>query len=283
MSFIKKAIEKHKADYKVSISPQPVINGKKSVAPDNQNAIHTFKQPFIEIDTEKLAYNGITLLDNKNKVLTEEIRNIKRSILKKAFHDNEHNNNVIMITSALPGEGKTFISTNLALSIAMELDRSVLLIDADVLRGGIIDILGIERNIGLTDYLMDKSLNIATIINKTNIPKLSFISPGTKSTNTAELFASDRMRKLIDHLAERYDDRVIILDTPPLLATSDASFLANISDQIIVIVDSETTTEQRLNEALSQLDNLASVSLLLNKRHIPAMVEGYYSYGQDKD
>jgi len=283
MSFIKKAIDKHKADYKVSISPQSIINEQKSVTPDNQNAIHTFKQPFIEIDTERLAYNGITLLDNKNKILTEEIRNIKRSILKKAFHGNGQNNNVIMITSALPGEGKTFISTNLALSIAKELDRSVLLIDADVLRGGIIDILGVERSIGLTDYLMDKSLNIATIINKTNIPKLSFVSPGTKSTNTAELFASDGMRKLVEHLAERYEDRVIILDTPPLLATSDASFLATIADQIVVIVDSETTTEQQLNEALGQLDDLTKVSLLLNKRHIPAMVEGYYSYGQDKD
>lgn len=283
MSFIKKAIDKHKADYKVSISPHSVIDGQESVVPDSQEAIHTFKQPFINIDNEKLSYNGITLLDGKNKVLTEEIRNIKRSILKKAFSGNEKNNNVIMITSALPGEGKTFISTNLALSVAMELDRSVLLIDADVLRGGLIDILGIERSIGLTDYLMDKALNIATIINKTNIPKLSFISPGTICTNTAELFASDGMRKLVDHLAKRYDDRVIIIDTPPLLATSDASFLANIADQIIVIVDSETTTEQRLNEALSQLDDLNAVSLLLNKRHIPAMVEGYYSYGQVSD
>jgi len=284
MSFIKKALDKQKADYIKTISSNAVKDdNEKSVALDIQTAVHAIRQPSIEINFEKLAYNGITLLDGKNKVLSEEIRNIKRQILKKAYGGDEKNKNVIMVTSALPGEGKTFISTSLAISIAMELDRSVLLIDADILRGGLIDILGLERSIGMTDFLADDSLNVETILNKTNIPKLSFISPGTKSTNTAELFASDKMKKLIDHLANRYEDRLIILDTPPLLATSDASFLANKADQIIVIVDSETTTEQRLNEALGHLDDLTAVSLLLNKRHIPAMVEGYYSYGQVSD
>lgn len=284
MSFIKKALDKQKADFIKTVSSNAVKDdNEKSVSPDIQTAFHAIKQPSIEINFDKLTNNGITLLDGQNKVLSEEIRNIKRQILKKAYGGDEKNKNVIMVTSALPGEGKTFISTSLAISVAMELDRSVLLIDADILRGGLIDILGLERSIGLTDFLADDSLNIETILNKTNIPKLSFISPGIKSTNTAELFASDKMKKLIDHLANRYEDRLIILDTPPLLATSDASFLANKADQIIVIVDSETTTEQRLNEALGHLDDLTAVSLLLNKRHIPAMVEGYYSYGQVSD
>jgi protein-tyrosine kinase len=284
MTFIKKALDKHKEDNIANISPRSVKDEEQGcLVQDNEKTIHSLNQSFIEIDIDKLTDNGITLVDGKNKILTEEIRNIKRILLKKAFEQKERIRNVIMVTSAIPGEGKTFISTSLALSVAMELDHSVLLIDADVIRGGLIDMMGLERSVGLTDYLIDNSLDVATVLNKTNIPKLNFISPGTKTTNTAELFASDKMKKLIDHLAKRYDDRLIILDTPPLLATSDASYLANLADQIIVIVDSETTTEQRLNEALSQFDDLSAVSLLLNKRRIPAMVEGYYSYGQDTD
>jgi protein-tyrosine kinase len=289
MSFIKKAVERHKAEVEAEADIHVDIGTKSENAVVEESLkTSTTKiadKRIINIDIEKLANLGMLVPNTTNRVLAEEMRIVKRTILKDAFPEKNsvRNNNIVVVTSSLPGEGKTFVSTNLALSVAMELDRSVLLIDADVIRGGLIEYLGLERSPGLTDMLQDRSMRVEEILCKTNINGLNLIAPGTKCPNTAELFSSSGMKRLIQELAARYDDRLIVIDSPPLLATSDAMYLASIADQVIFVVDSESTVEQRVSDALSQLDDQKAVKLLLNKRHLPAMVESYYSYDQDTD
>jgi protein-tyrosine kinase len=288
MSFIKKAVERHKSEMEAGSNSINHQVNNEAIIFDEEKKQQTYlaqEKRTIELDIDKLGKLGMLVPNGTNRILAEEMRVIKRAILRDAFPDDSAtgNKNIVVVTSALPGEGKTFISTNLALSVAMELDRSVLLIDADVIRGGLIEYLNLDRAPGLTDKLQDKSYNTENILCKTNIETLSLIPPGKKSSNTAELFASTGMKKLIHELANRYDDRLIILDSPPLLATSDAMYLANLADQVLVVVDSESTIEQRVSEALSQLDNINAVKLLLNKRHMPALMESYYSYDQDTD
>lgn len=125
------------------------------------------------------------------------------------------NGNLIMVTSALPGEGKSFTAINLAISIAMELDNTVMLVDADVARPSVLNMLGLPPSKGLLDVLQDNSLDISGVLLRTNIEKLSILPSGTPHPRATELLASDIMIRLLDDMASRYNDRIIIFDSPP--------------------------------------------------------------------
>lgn len=125
------------------------------------------------------------------------------------------NGNLIMITSALPGEGKTFTAINLAISIAMELDNTVMLVDADVSRPSVLNMLGLQPAPGLLDVVVKNSVDISGVLLRTNIEKLSILPSGTAQARATELLASDAMIRLLDDMSGRYSDRIIIFDSPP--------------------------------------------------------------------
>ena len=131
-----------------------------------------------------------------------------------------------MVTSALPSEGKTFTSLNLALSIATEIDSTVLLVDGDVAHPSIPEIIGAPHGPGLLDLLTRDDLDFADALVKTNIEKLSLLPAGTRHRRSTELLASEQMASLLREIASRYRDRIIIFDSPPLLATTEARVLA---------------------------------------------------------
>ncbi len=210
----------------------------------------------------------------------EEYRRIKRPLLTnidgKKGVVSEHPN-LIAVTSSMPGEGKTFNSVNLAMSIAMEMDRTVLFVDADVHKPAASTLLGVVERRGLTDVLASDQLVLSDVLIKTDIPKLTLLSVGCRRENANELLASNAMVNLMNELAHRYQDRVVVIDTPPLLVTNEAVILANLAGQVVVVVEAEETRHSVLEEALSLLDvDGKSVGLVLNKSRIASGKNSYY-------
>jgi receptor protein-tyrosine kinase len=186
-----------------------------------------------------------------------------------------------MLTSSLPGEGKTYCAINLAMSIAMELDHTVLLVDADVARPSVLRTLGLPAQRGLMDLLVDDKLDVSDVLLRTNVDTLAILSAGTSTPRATELLASSTMANLVHEIANRYPDRIVIFDSPPLLLTSEARALASHMGQIVVVVEAQKTTQHALGEALRQLDGHPNVNLIYNKtRDIPGIEETYdYHYG----
>ena len=237
----------------------------------------------VDLDLAHMRSAGMVTAASGRTSLLEDFRVIKRPLLKQAFSEGAKGrpNNLIMITSSLPGEGKTYCAINLAMSIAMELDHMVLLVDADVARPSVLRTLGLPAQRGLMDLLVDDSLDVADVMLRTNVDTLSILPAGTSTPRATELLASLTMSNLVNEIANRYPDRVIIFDSPPLLLTSESRVLASHMGQIVMVVEAQTTTQHAVTEALRQLEGCSNVNLIYNKaRGIPGIEETYdYHYG----
>ncbi len=233
------------------------------------------------IDLDKLNELGIVTPDQGKTQIAEQFRVIKRPLLTNAFANPKiiKNGNLIMVASSLAGEGKSFCSINLALSIASELDHRVLLIDADVARPSIPRILGFEPKKGLLDILLNKKLDISDVMLQTNVDTLTLVTAGEeRHSHATELLAGHHMGLLLDELAQRYHDRVVIFDSPPLLLTSEARVLAARMGQIVLVVEAEQTSQHAVKEALKQIESCTSINLIYNKARAFSGKE-YYGYG----
>ncbi|SDH23558.1 XrtA-associated tyrosine autokinase [Nitrosomonas sp. Nm132] len=255
--------------------------------PGNENEPVNFHavsavQKQISINLDRLHQLGIVTPQHGKTQIAEQFRLIKRPLLINAFNQNTgiKNGNLIMVTSSLAGEGKSFCSINLAMSIAMERDHRVLLIDADVARPSIPRILDFSpEKKGLLDIILDDYLDVSDILIKTSIEKLTIISAGTRHPHATELLASQNMRNILTELAQRYRDRIVIFDSPPLLLTSEARVLASQMGQIVLVVEAERTTQQTVKEALRQIESCDVVNLIYNKaRAFSGAGTGYYGY-----
>jgi protein-tyrosine kinase len=238
----------------------------------------------VELDLARMRELGMVTAASGRTPLLEDFRIIKRPLLKRAFAERtpgEMPGNLIMITSSLPGEGKTYCAINLAMSIAMELDHTVLLIDADVARPSVLHTLGLPAQRGLMDLLLDEQTDFADVVLRSNVDTLSILPAGTSNPRATELLASSTMINLVSEIAHRYPDRIVIFDSPPLLLTSEAHVLASHMGQIVVVVESETTTQHAVKESLRQLEGCSNVNLIYNKtRDFPGIEETYdYHYG----
>jgi protein-tyrosine kinase len=238
----------------------------------------------VELDLDKLRDFGMVTPDVGRSAVAEEFRALKRTLLDYALShasDATKHSNLIMVTSSLPGEGKTFCATNLAMSIATEVDRTVLLIDADVARPSVLNGLGLKpADAGLMDLLLERHVHVSDVMLRTNIEGLSILPAGTSHRHATELLASQAMTKLLDDIATRYSDRIVIFDSPPLLLTSEARVLASQMGQIVMVVEAEKTTQNALKNALSQLEDCPNVNLVYNKSRAfsGSQKYGYYSY-----
>ncbi len=200
--------------------------------------------------------------------LAEEYRVLKRPLLNSAFENGTavHPANLIAVTSALEGEGKTFTAINLALSIAAELDHTVLLVDADLIKTSLSRQFALDDAPGLSDILAGRGgADIASAICDTSLPKLKVIPAGTLRRGGTELFASERMRQLAREISLRYRDRLVIFDAAPLLMTSQAAVLTALVDQVVLVVEEGRTPQQVVQEAVGQIASERSVWVLLNK------------------
>ena len=238
----------------------------------------------VELDLDRMRDLGMVTAAGGRTRLLEDFRVIKRPLLQRAFAERKPGDkpaNLIMVTSSLPGEGKTYCAINLAMSIAMELDHTVLLVDADVARTSVLRALGLPAHRGLMDILLDDKLDMADVMLRTNVDTLSILPAGTSNPRATELLASSTMSSLVTEIANRYPDRVVIFDSPPLLLTSESRVLASHMGQIVMVVEAQTTTQHAVKEALNQLEGCPNVNLIYNKtREFPGIEETYdYHYG----
>ncbi len=245
----------------------------------------TSKSIDIEISFEDLAERGMVTPDSPRSPIAEEYRTIKRPLLTNIEGKgavNIRHPNMIMVTSALQGEGKTFSAVNLAMSIAMEQDKTVLLVDADISKASAARLLGVpDSSPGLIDVLEEESLHIGDVILRTNIPNLRIVPAGRVHDRSTELLASKSMYRVAEELAQRYADRVVIFDSPPLLLTNEAQVVASLVGQVVFVIAAEKTSQRAVTEALDMLDDEAVVGMILNKtKHAFTSKFGYgYGYG----
>lgn len=210
----------------------------------------------------------VTPSSNRSRV-SEEFRAIKRKVLNNAFgplSQTLNNPNIIMVTSSNPGEGKTYTAVNLALSIALEQDKTVLLVDADVLRPNVMRTLGIDASPdGLMEYLLGETEDVADIMYHTSVEKLRVIPAGKSHHLSTELLASEKMQETVQEFASRYPDRVVIVDTPPLLGINETAVLANLAGQALIVVEESKTKLADLNSAVETLDPDMAKGFVVNK------------------
>jgi len=234
----------------------------------------------VDLNLAKLAADGFVTPDMPRSRIADEFRIVKRPLIANASAKRAvpiRNGNLIMVTSAVPGEGKTFSAINLAMSIAMELDQTVLLVDADVARPSLPRVLGLPAGKGLLDALQNKSFDIGQALLRTNVEKLSILTSGTQHAQATELLASDAMVRLLDEMAARYPDRIIIFDSPPLLVTTESRALATHMGQIVFVVKAETTLQSEVKRALATIEACPIKMILLNQARTVA--QGAYGYG----
>ena len=239
-----------------------------------------------ELDFEMLMENGFLVPGHNNQKQGQEFRRIKRPLLLNLQPGMTHERppSVIFITSALPGEGKTFVSLNLALSLAGELDKSVLLIDGDSAKADMSRWLGINEEKGLVDFVSEANVpELEDAIIATNVDRLAVMSCGKRRDNLDEIYASAAMSRYIEQLALRDPNRLIIVDGPPLLATTEAAVLAHLMGQTVLVVEANKTPQAAVEQAIGHLEGAQLVSLLLNKAE-GSSPSGYgygYGYGQE--
>ncbi len=246
------------------------------------SAAEPVRAPRVEIDLGRLQTMGYLAPGAPRTQLADEYRVIKRPLLKNIVGTSAAGvarPNLVMITSALPGEGKTFSAINLALSIASEMDRTVLLIDADVQRPAVLDRLGLPHAKGLLDVLTDPEVGVQDVLLRTNIEKLSILPAGSPQSHATELLASDAMARLVDEMASRYPDRVLIFDAPPLLPSTESRVLATHMGQVVMVVAADRTPQASAMEALATIESCPLVMTLLNKARRSGAGSYYGYYG----
>ena len=287
MSTIEKALAKRKqAQQEQPNSKLETISTEvesQIPAQDIQKEENETNKEQIILNGERLNERGFIYSSDSAHHIQEEFRHIKRTLLNNAFGlaaKTLHNSNLIMVTSSNPNEGKTYIAINLALSIALEQDKTVLVIDADVLRPSLHRELEFESKKGLLEYLLAEVSSLSDIIYSTNIDNLKLIPAGKPHHLTNELLASERMEQLAKELAERYPDRIVIFDCPPILGVTETPVLSDLVGQAIVVVEESKTKTDDVKRAVSQLNDDMAVGLVMNKTiRSKKDVYGYYGYG----
>ncbi|MFO1407115.1 MAG: AAA family ATPase [Steroidobacteraceae bacterium] len=250
--------------------------------------------PTIEIDADALRRAGYLPPVEQEREIAEQFRHIKRPLLARAFGrgaEPVERGRVIMVTSALPGEGKTFCALNLARSLCLEKDSSVLLIDADTSRPQVTRTLGLQGRAGLVDALLDPHADIDRLVTLTSLPKLTVIPAGRPSETAAELLSSARMSDILARLTSKdWPNRVVLLDAPPLLVTNEAKTLVEAAGQVVLVVRGASTPQSAVLDAIGHLPETKFVGLVLNESEtVSGVGYGYgyygrmYEYGQDDE
>ena len=238
------------------------------------------------IDRMMLAEAGMIVPGAPIGPLAEEFRLVKRQLLiasqRIAESSTPDKARTILVCSARPRDGKTFTAVNLALSIAAERDTEVLLVDADFAKPDVMARLGLDDGLGLLDALADSSIDVETLVVRTDVPNLSLLSAGTKTSSDTELLASARTRTVLARLLSADTRRIVIFDSPPALAASPASVLALMVGQVMLVVRADRTPENELRAAVSLLDGCDHIQLVLNAvSFVPGGARFGSYYGQE--
>ena len=247
-------------------APVPVLSVEKKV---------------VDVGLDALRAAGMIAPERDKRLIADQFREIKRPLIAHAFGRRATqvpDGHLIMVSSAIAGEGKTFAVVNLALSMARERDHSVLLVDGDVVKPHITNVLGLSKDIGLLDILDNRSIHPESAVLPTNVDGLSILPAGKHYTNTTELLASERMDEVLSTLGSSVKNRIVLFDSAPLLQTSESKILGSVVGQIILVVRAESTEQNLVDDAIDTLDEDKAVSLILNQAR--SVKDGHvYAYG----
>jgi protein-tyrosine kinase len=244
--------------------------------------------PELILDRGQLAGFGVAIPSAERSRTAEEFRIIKRNLVTAWTAADKAGDGrfsrIIMVTSARPGEGKTFVALNLALSFSSEREIKALLVDADTHvgahRSALKTILGLRDSKGIVDVLA-ATANLEEALIRTNIENLLVLPAGRGGPHVPELFSSSRMDAMLGEMTRRFPDRFIILDTPPCMVSSDAATMALLVGQIVFVVEAYRTQQDEIEAGLSMLSACPRISLVLNKSEQGAAHFGSYAYGYD--
>jgi len=230
---------------------------------------------------KRLREKGMFVPDSRlDATVRAEYRRIKRPLLSNAFGKTSSlvdQGNLIMVTSSVPGEGKSYTAVNLALAFAQERDYSVLLVDCDVTKQGVSRMLGVERRRpDFTDLLASDSMPVQDSVLNTDVPGLSVLPAGNPHEYITEMIGSQRMVQLLTELATGCADRIIVLDSPPMLSTPESQVLSALVGQIVFVIEAGKTPYSIVQDALGMLPGDKAVGLLLNKCESISNRGGYY-------
>ncbi len=229
------------------------------------------------IDAISLQRAGMMDWSRTRTRISEEFRLVQRQIIRSAFGPGAEPgfSNLLLVTSARPGEGKSFMASNLAGSIARQGDHHVLLVDVDPKRDSICYRLGLAQARGLLDLAADAKLDPSLLIVTTPVERLSILPVGRERDRIAELFSTKEMTRLIQSLGRRFADRLLILDAPPCLSTSDPAVLAQVVGQILFVVEANRTQREEVEASLDLIQSCPTITMVLNKQQISSR----YTFG----
>ena len=274
MSIVERALKRLQAE--ASASRTGRVFGKVVQTAASQTA----PGRVISIDQDALRVAGLLAPKHQERQIASQYRHIKRPLIAAAVGKGREavaNGRLIMVASALPGEGKTFTAINLAFSMAMEKDLHVVLVDGDVAKPQISTMFGVGAERGLLDAVIDPAMELEPLIQPTDVPNLRLLPAGTHSERATELLASERMVEALGWLLKQDERRIFVFDSPPLLLSTEAPALAEVAGQILVVVRAEFTEHHALLEALRRLPEDCSPSLVLNQSTQKS--PGYYYRG----
>jgi len=242
----------------------------------------TFNGPRHRIDRDLLRDQGMIHPEGGVTGLLEEFRIVKRQLLLHARELRRSGMGAkaqrILICSPLPGEGKTYTSVNLALSIAAEKESEVLLVDADFAKPSVLSTLGLPGGKGLMDALTDPSIDVADCVIGTDIAGLYVLPAGSMTNSDTEHLASSRTAEVLDRLVQGAPNRIVIFDSPPALAASPAAELAKYAGQAVLVARCDRTGQGSLEDAVSLLSACPNIQLLLNGVHFSPSGRRFGSY-----
>lgn len=303
MSIVEKAISKLQAQReRAAPAPVAVVTPSAAVGAPRMPAPQSLRErpnagmrerpaagprESVHIDIAKLRAAGLLPPEHAAARVTDEFRRIKWPLLATAFGRETQpveRGNLIMVASCVPDEGKTFTAVNLAMTIALERDCTVLLVDGDVAKPNISRVLGIEGRVGAIDAVASDIINAEDAVLETSVAGLCVLPAGQRNVRAPELYASQRMDQVAAELAAYDPNRVVIFDSSPILATNEAPLLARVVGQILVVVRANRTLQPLVREALALLDPAKSISLMLNQTDagFGEYYGGYYGYEKDE-
>ena len=240
-----------------------------------------YRGPKIELDIEEIRNAGLLGPADRERELQDEYRQIKRPLLRNAAMGEESIGeaaNIIMVCSAESGDGKSFTSINLSFSLAVERDIEVLLVDADILKPQISGLFGLQDRPGLTDLLEDDSIKPDDVISPTDIGGLAVLPAGAPHRHGTELLSSRRMRRLASDYLASSKNRIVVIDSSPLLQTTEAMAMTSWAGQIVLVVRAGHTERSKVLQTIELLDQDKAINLVLNQAD-SSRFTAYYGYG----
>lgn len=244
------------------------ITRSPSIGADNVGPLQVGKATPVGLDFAKVAASRICSPENQKSMTYNEFRSLKRKLLPMIYDPDTGatGRNLVMVTSALPGEGKTFTTMNLAIALAAEPNLNVIVVDGDVVQNSLSSHFLEPGRDGLIELLTEKRHRLEDVLHPCkNLPRLHVLFAGAQNDAAPELLASNGMAQLCTSLSKHFKQSVVLFDTPPVLASAEPAAMAVHFNHVLMVVSAGTSRRDRLEAAVSEVSRCPSINLVFNR------------------